>query len=551
MTDYDVVVIGGGSTGTAVARDCAMRGIKTLLLERDDIASATVGTCAGMISSGFKYYNEPEVMDMCSEEVTNFRKIARHIVMKNPILFPLLDLSDFSSSEGTSGVEEYAKRVEERGVPPFLFITPEASLELEPMLSHDVIGSGYIEEYFIDPFRLCVLQAMDAISHGAIIKTYSEVTEIMVRDDYNEVVFFNRITGETEHVTGRIVINSSGPWAPKIAHSAGLTLNLRLNKGAHLILDRRLVNIGITIKSLDRRWIYMYPHENTTLIGTTALDTWEDPDELVTSQDEIEYLLGSFELVVPSIKQARIIRTMEGVRPMAPEWKIPEGEVTRGYEIVDHEFEGASGFLSFIGGKLVMCRRMAEDVTDIVCKKLGIEVACETHEAPLPGNDDDIDVLSLAKEFNISQHAIERLRARRGTKTRNILELTIEHPEWKSFVCTCEPVIEAELRYAIRNEFPQTLNDLRRRLRLGTGPCQGTFCTFKAAAILSEEMELNGNQFHTDILDFLAERWKGKRPPIRGVGLAQEELAQGIYACVANLDHADDNYEIKPWEEVE
>ncbi|MFW9848612.1 MAG: FAD-dependent oxidoreductase, partial [Candidatus Thorarchaeota archaeon] len=503
MTEFDVVVIGGGSTGTAVARDCAMRGMKTLLLERDDIASATVGTCAGMISSGFKYYNEPEVMDICSEEVTNFRKIARHIVMKNPILFPLLDLSDFSSSDGTSGVEEYAKRVEERGVPPFLFITPEASLELEPMLSLDVIGSGYIEEYFIDPFRLCMLQAIDAINHGATIKTYCEVTEIGFNNNSNEIVFFNRITGEIERVKGKVVINASGPWATKIAQSAGLTLDLRLNKGAHVILDRRVVNIGITIRSLDRRWIYMYPHENTTLIGTTALDTWENPDELVTSQDEIEYLLGSFESVVPSIKQARIIRTMEGVRPMAPVWKVPEDEVTRGYEIVDHEFEGAAGFLSFTGGKLVMCRRMAEDVTDIVCKKLGIVASCETHQKPLPGNDDDIDVLSFAKEFNMSTHALERLRARRGTEIRDILELTKEHPEWKSYVCTCEPVIEAELRFSIRNEFPQTLNDIRRRLRLGTGPCQGTFCTFKAAAILAEEMELNGSQFQTDILDFL------------------------------------------------
>ena len=552
LTDFDVVVIGGGSTGTAVVRDCAMRGLKTLLLERDDIASATVGTCAGMISSGFKYYNEPEIMDMCSEEVKHFRHIAKHIVTKNPILFPLLDLSDFSSTDGTSGVDEYAKRVEERGVPPFLFITPEDSLELEPMLSSDVIGSGYIEEYFIDPFRLCILQAADAINHGATIKTYCEVIDIVSNnDDGNEIVFFNRITGEIEQTSGKIVINASGPWASKIAGLAGFSLNLRLNKGGHVILDRRIVNVGLHTRALDRRWVYMYPHENTTLIGTTALDTWDNPDELVTSQDEIEYLLKSFEPIVPSIKEARIIRTMEGVRPMAPIWKVPEGEVTRGYEIIDHESEGGTGFLSFIGGKLVMCRHMAEAITDIACKKLGIDVECETHLKPLPGNDDDVEILVLAEEYKVSQHALERLRARRGTETKEILELTKKHPEWRSNVCTCEPVLEAELRYAIRNEFPQTLNDLRRRVRLGTGPCQGTFCTYKAAAILAEEMELNGKQFQTDILDFLAERWKGKRPPIRGIGLAQEELVQGIYSCVANLDHASDEYQPKPWEEVD
>ncbi|MHA1613618.1 MAG: FAD-dependent oxidoreductase, partial [Candidatus Thorarchaeota archaeon] len=83
---FDVVVIGGGSTGTAVARDCAMRGLRILLLERDDIASATVGTCAGMISSGLKYRDEPDMMKICSKEVVYWNHIARHIIAKNPIL---------------------------------------------------------------------------------------------------------------------------------------------------------------------------------------------------------------------------------------------------------------------------------------------------------------------------------------------------------------------------------------------------------------------------------------------------------------------------------
>ena len=152
LTDYDVVVIGGGSTGTAVARDCAMRGLKTLLLERDDIASATTGTCAGMISSGFKYYSEPDVMDICSDEVVHLRRIARHIISKIPMLFPLMELSEIGSSG--AGMDEYEKRVEQRGVPPFLILTPEDSIEIEPTLHPDIIASGYIEEFLIDPFRL-------------------------------------------------------------------------------------------------------------------------------------------------------------------------------------------------------------------------------------------------------------------------------------------------------------------------------------------------------------------------------------------------------------
>lgn len=532
-----------------MARDCAMRGMSTLLLERDDIASGTAGTSAGMISSGFKYYSEPEVMDICSHEVMHLRHIARHIAAKLPILFPIMDLGELGSARG--GMMEYEKRVKERGVPPFLILTPEDSRMIEPMLHPDIIASGYIEEFFIDPFRLCILQAKDAQGHGADIRTYCEVLEINRANGRVEgVTYFNRLTGTVETAKCKVLVNAGGPWADRIAKQAGLDFELRLNKGAHIILDRRVVNVGISTRAVDRRWAYMFPHENTTLIGTTALDTWEDPDQLTTTQDEIEYLLKSLEFVIPSIRDARIIRTMEGVRPMAPIWKVPEDEVTRGYEIVDHEKDGIDGFLSFIGGKLVMCRHMAESVTDMVAKKLGNTSPCRTHLEPLPGNEDDIDVLSIANEFGISQHAIERLRARRGTEIGEILKLTNDHPSWKSNVCTCEPVIEAELRYAIRNEFPQTLNDLRRRVRLGTGPCQGTFCTYKAASIMAEEMELNGRQFQNDIMDFLSERWKGKRPPIRGIALAQEELVQGIYACVANLDHTNIDYEPKPWEDA-
>ncbi len=546
--DYDVIVIGGGSTGTAVARDCAMRGLRTLLLERDDIASATVGTCAGMISSGLKYMEEPEIVDMCSAEVVHFNHIARHIIAKNPILTPMLQMSDLST--GGNFAEEYSKRAAERDVPPVLFLTPEDSLEIEPMLNPEIIASMYFEEFFIDPFRLCLLQALDAKQHGADINTYSEVTEILVADGtIRGVKAFDRTTGEVAPFTSAIVVNAAGPWAHKIAALAEVPLGLRLNKGAHVILDRRVVNVGVVTKAVDGRMIYLFPHENTVLLGTTALDTWEDPDTLTASHDEIEYLLKSIEWVVPSIREARIIRTMEGVRPLVADWKIPEDDVTRGYAIVDHDTDGVSGLLSFTGGKLVMCRQMAEDVTGMVCQKLGIEADCRTHKEPLPGNDGDVDVLALAEKYAVSQHTVERMRARRGTETEQVLELTRDHPSWKSTICTCEPVIEAELRYSIRNEFPQTINDLRRRLRVGTGPCQGTFCTFKVAGILAEENNLDAPSAYLEVLSYLAERWKGKRPPMRGEQLAQEELVQGVYACVANLDRTVTDYEPSPWEE--
>jgi glycerol-3-phosphate dehydrogenase len=497
-----------------------------------------------MISSGLKYRGEPEIMKMCSSEVVHLNRIARHIIMKIPILVPLLDLSN-AVSDGEY-IDAYSEHAEERDVPAMMFLTPEATREIEPMIHPDVIAGVYYEEFFIDPFRLCLLQALDARNYGANIKTYCEVIRFEApKNEVQGVVFYNRITGTTETVSTKLVVNAAGPWAHKLARLSGAELDLRLNKGTHVIFDRRVVNVGITAKAIDGRWIYLFPHENTTLLGTTALDTWENPDTLVASLDEIEYLLQSIETVIPSIREARIIRTMAGTRPLVPEWNVPEDKVTRGYQVIDHD----NGMISFTGGKLVMCRHMAEAVTNQVCKKLGSKAKCTTHEKPLPGNEDDVDVESLSAEFGISMHALERMRVRRGTEMKKILEMTKDHPEWKTTICTCEPIIEAEIRYAIREEFPQTLNDLRRRLRLGTGPCQGTFCTYKAASILSEDLDLQGDDFLVDILDFRAERWKGIRPSMRGEQLAQEELAQGMYSCVGNLDQSDVDYDLKPWEE--
>ncbi len=545
---YDVVVIGGGSTGTATARDCALRGLRTLLLERDDIASATVGTCAGMISSGLKYMDEPHIVDMCSVEVVHLNRIARHLIMRNPILTPILEMEDLSS--GGNFAEEYSRRAAQRQVPPVMFLSPEDALRIEPRLNPNLIASMYFEEFFIDPFRLCLLQAIDARRHGAVIRTYCEVVDITMHEgSVNEVVFYDRTKRSTECVKTRIIVNAGGPWADKIAALAGARLEIRLNKGAHVIFDRRVVNVGVIAKAVDGRMIYLFPHENTVLLGTTALDTWEDPDSLVTEQDEIEYLMKSIEWVVPSIREARIIRTMEGVRPLVADWKKPEGKVTRGYEVIDHSSQGVHGLISFTGGKLVMCRHMAQTATDMLCKLLGHETDCRTHLEPLPGNEADVDVIALAAQYGVPQHALERMRARRGTDVTKVLEMTRDRPEWKTLVCTCEPVIEAEIRYSIREEFPYTLNDLRRRVRLGTGPCQGTFCTYKAASILADELDLAGDDLTQEILDFLAERWKGKRQSFRGEQIAQEELTQAIYACVGSLDQEDLSYQPKPWED--
>ncbi|MHA1210114.1 MAG: FAD-dependent oxidoreductase, partial [Candidatus Freyarchaeota archaeon] len=151
--EYDVIVIGGGSSGAGTARDCAMRGLKTVLLERNDFGSGTAGACAGMISGGVKYLNEPEMVAMCTQEVVHLQRIAKHIVFRLPIITAILNEIDLKAR--TSSKTDYSQYTARRGASPIMLLSTEEARKIEPKLSDKILLAAYFDEMFIDPFRLC------------------------------------------------------------------------------------------------------------------------------------------------------------------------------------------------------------------------------------------------------------------------------------------------------------------------------------------------------------------------------------------------------------
>jgi len=529
---YDVVIIGAGSAGAGVARDAAMRGLKTCLVERNDIASGAIATCAGMISTGLKYLDEPEMVEMCRMEVPILRRIAPHLVFRIPIITAILDMEDLS--RGGSFAQEYTKWAEKLKDTPALLLPGTEARALEPRLNPDTLGAVFVAEWFADPFRFTLLNVLDAARHGATIRTYTQVTDILIRNgQVAGVRVLDKRKGREEVIWSRVIVNAAGPWAMKVAELAGIHYELRLNKGSTIIFDRRITNTGVTCRALDGRLCYLFPHENTSILGVTAIDIFCDPDEATATPDEIEYLIRSMEF---DIRSARILRIMTGVRPLLAQWKRPEGEVTRSYEVVDHgERDGVENFITLAGGKFVIYRRMAEDTTNLICKKLGVQASCRTHLEPLPGGEQPVDVEEISREFGVSLHVARRLAARHGALTPKVLEPTRRRPELKTQICTCDPITAAEAIYSLDQEMVSTLTDLRRRIWLGCGPCQGTFCSFRILPLLADRLRLPPEEAFTALLDFLQERWKGMKPVLRGAQLSQAELAQAIYAGVFNL----------------
>ncbi len=539
---YDVAVIGGGVNGTGIARDCAMRGLRVVLFEKTDLSSGATGACTGMIHGGARYLlNDIHTTYLSSLDSGYIQKIAPHLLFRIPFVTPVLKqdpVPEVYIELLETFFEAYDKFAPLKNGKPHIRLTQQDLKALEPGITDDAVGAVSFDEYGIDPFRLCVENAVSAEEHGAQIHTHTEVRQFITEGrDIKGVRVKDMLTGEVRDVHARIVMNAAGPWLPKLAGLAGTQVKIRPGKGVHLILDRRVSNIGIVIKAIDGRQIFMMPHDNTFIIGTTDDDYYGDLDSLWVTHDEIEYLLQAAEHYFPGIRKYRIMRVMTGIRPTLYAWGKNEDKLYREHRIFDHEAEdGIKGFLTIAGGKLASYRLMSEEATDVICKKLGCENPCKTHTEPLPGGHFIPDVKKMAEKFNVDPYAVARTAYRHGSKTEELLGLIEEDPSNRDLVCECEPVMKAEARYAIRNEWARTIPDLRRRTRLGTGSCQGRRCTVRAAFVLGEELGLDSDGIKKLIEGFLKERWKGKAPALMDKQLAEEELNLATHVLSDSLN---------------
>src|SRR5262249_23414968 len=181
--------------------------------------------------------------------------------------------------------------------------------------------------------------------------------------------------------------------------------------------------------------------------------------------DEVRYLVQAVERIFPSVRSARAIGTWAGVRPTLYEWGPNEDELSRDHRIVDHAADGADGLYSMVGGKLASYRLFAEEMTDIVAKRLGNASPGRTHLSPLPGGDAEVDPLVLATAHSVDTIVATRLEYRHGSRAVRVLERIRERPSEAVVTCSCEPVIEAEIRYAVEHEWAKTVDDVARRTR--------------------------------------------------------------------------------------
>jgi glycerol-3-phosphate dehydrogenase len=544
---FDLIVIGGGVNGTGVARDAAMRGLKVMLVEKRDFGSGSSGANSGLIHGGFRYMlNDPQVTKLACIDSGYIQHIAPHLLFRVPMLYPILWKKGRPDRSPWKKIYDYATEVYFGAYDKFqpykngkgyTRLTPQETYELEPGLTRQVHGTLTVDEYGIDPFRLCALNAASAARYGAVVRNYSQVVGFLrgPGGSVTGIRLEDLHTGAVDEVRAPITFNAGGPWATRVARLAGVDVKIRPGKGVHLTLDRRISNYGIIVDGIDHRQFLMIPHESTTIIGTTDTDYYGDPDNIPITQDEISYLIEGIAHAFPKVREARVLRAWAGVRNTAYEWGPLADDLNREHLILDHAASGAPGFFTLVGGKLASYRAQAQDATDFVCEKLGRGSACRTHQEPLPGGEHVPNASDLSAEFETPEYSVARMIYRYGADAEKVLALTKDEPALAAPVCRCEGTTGAEIVYAIRHEHASHLVDLRRRCRLAMGSCQGAQCIAPAAALLAHERNLSADQTRGEMLSLLSERWKGNRAVATGDGLAQAELTQGAYFGAGHL----------------
>ncbi len=512
MKQYDIIVIGGGVNGCGVARDAALRGLKVLLLEKNDFSAGTTWASSGMIHGGVRYlFHDVETTKRACEDSGYIQKIAPHLLFRIPFLAPMMRTKsaafDRFMLEGMKTFfEAYdAFQPMKRGKPS-LSLNPEQVRRLEPMIQADISGAASIDEWGIDCPRLCLLNALDAAKNGADVYNHAEVVEFIKEGNAVKGVTYRDKSGRIEKAEAKLVVNASGPWSPKVAKMAGGEIKLRPAKGVHVVFPGRVSHFAVIVEAADKRQMFIMPHENTTMIGTTDDDFYGDPDDIPATLDEVRYLIQAVARFIPAVKYMRPMRVISAIRPTIHEWGKLEDALTREHEIIDHAKQGAPGMISLIGGKLASYRVMSEETVDVAMRMIGGEGKCSTHISKLPGGDFVPKAEDLAAKYGVSIAVARRLSYRHGSLASEVLELMKQKPQYRRVICECEPVIEAEIRWAIRSEMAYTIGDITRRTRLGDGPCQGRDCVFSAGVILGEELGMSEADVMTEI-----KAWHDKR----------------------------------------
>jgi len=464
--EFDLLVIGGGITGVAVARDAAMRGFHTALVEKDDFGCGTSSRSSRLSHGGIRYleyYQFKLVFEACSERRV-MRKIAPRLVRPLPFLYPLYRGQKPPPWQLRAGLTMYDALSLFRNVQRHRWLRPPELQQREPLVAgRGLLGAARFYDAQVDDARLTLTTAKSAHLHSAVMVNHARVAGLAQsggRIAGAHVV--DELGGRELEVRAKVVVNATGVWVDGVyeldEHYTGPMT--RPTKGIHMVIPRGRLTSQHAVAfdaPRDGRHVFLIPWGDFALIGTTDTDYQGDLDNPAADPDDVEYLLEAVQHIFPGaqIKHDDIISTFAGLRPLL---FAPGGTyaVSREHEIV----ESPSGLITVAGGKLTTHRLMGKQLTDRVQKRLAQEFdihatsECRTKE-PLEGAQ-----IKRARMSGVNEKVDKHLVDTYGDDATWVLAYAEENHSLGERIVPELPYLMAEALYGVQHEMALTLCDV-------------------------------------------------------------------------------------------
>ncbi|HIK30645.1 MAG TPA: glycerol-3-phosphate dehydrogenase [Oscillatoriales cyanobacterium M59_W2019_021] len=487
---YDLIVIGGGVNGAGVARDGALRGLKTILLEKNDFASGTSSWSTRLIHGGLRYleYFEFSLVRESLREREVLLQTAPHLVKPLLLTIPVYRSRSRPYWKIQAGMLLYDTLSYDKTLPPHRMLPKTKFLQLLRSIDPEDLSGGaqYYDGQVAFAERLCLETIISAAEAGATVCNYTEVTQLHRQGNRITHLSCRDVpTGEEFTVTGSdraVIINTSGPWVDRVC-SLGVengeskpisqTAKIGGTKGSHIVVDPfpGALDSALYVEAkTDGRPFFIVPWLGMYLIGTTDLPYRGNLDRVKADDDEIDYLIAETNGIIPSaaLTRSSVKFTYSGVRPLPnTEGKKP-GSITRKHILFDHTSEGIDNLISLIGGKLTTYRHVGEELVDAAFRKIGRSAPpCPTLKQPLPGailpSDDRIREAVQNYRKSIPLNTIDYLFSMYGSRAIEVLALTDKAPDLAEAIVPQLLDIKAQIVYAIRSEYAKTFVDINRR----------------------------------------------------------------------------------------
>jgi glycerol-3-phosphate dehydrogenase len=510
---FDVLVIGGGITGTGVALDAAARGLRTALVERDDFASGTSSKSSKLVHGGLRYLQQGEVrlVYQALHERERLRKNAPHLVKVLPFMIPILTKDGVVSRKIARAMGSAMWMYDATGGwrigKVHRRLKKDAAFGHLPTMPKERLASAYL--YFdatVDDARLCLTVARTAAAHGAVVVNRCPVVELLKTDGgLSSGAVVDAGYGRLITVRAKVVVNATGVWSDEVRTlDEGVDPDsIRPAKGVHLTLpwDKVRNDIAVVIPvPKDRRSLFVVPWGRRpdgtfehTYVGTTDTDYNGSIDDPQCTKDDITYVLRALNAsITTGVTEADITGVWAGLRPLVKSASSGRtADLSRRHKVG----RSASNVISVTGGKLTTYREMAEDTVDEACEILGVRHRSTTKRMPLLGGD------GYRPKASDDQ---PKLGDRYGTLADDVRALITQDARLAEPLVPGLPYIKAEAVYAARAEMAVTLDDVlsrRTRARLFDRPAS-VAAADDVARLIADDMGWDDTEVERQVADF-------------------------------------------------